>query len=309
MKKSISLSALSLLMFFISCEEILLEEDISASTVDLLAPANTTTIETSPVSFHWTAVEGASSYHFQIATPGFESPRQIMTDSILEGNWYSEVLLDGDYEWRVKAFNSGYGTAFSTAAFRVETNGDFSDQKVNLFSPSDNYLANTNTLTLNWGELEGATVYRVQIVQNGEVVEERTTAEGHIELQFPEGESTWRVRAENESSNTAFSSRVIFVDTVEPQTPQLIRPEDDANLPLPDVTFEWERNATSGSEEIDSIFVFRNLELSELAVKERVTTSYNTTLERGETYYWFMRSWDTAGNRGERSEVFSFTIE
>ncbi|MBZ9731338.1 hypothetical protein LB467_16740 [Salegentibacter sp. JZCK2] len=308
MKKFISLSLISLSLMFYSCEKILLEQDISISNVEMLAPGQGVTVQTSTISFRWTAVEGASTYHFQIATPGFLAPQQIITDSTTEDNFYLEELPEGDYEWRVKAINSGYSTSFSSASFRVEINEEFSDQRVNLFSPSDNYLSNENNMTLDWGEIEQASVYRVQIIQNGQVVTETTITGTNLTIGFPEGPTTWRVRAENDSQNTAYSERSIFVDTVEPETPRLISPADEADISVPEVTFEWERNNIQGSEEIDSIFVFKDLELSELVVKERVTTSYNKTLDRDETFYWFIRSYDAAGNWGGRSEVYSFTI-
>jgi hypothetical protein len=309
MRKFTTIAVLSLSMVLYSCEEILLVQDLTASTIELLAPAEGVVLDSLDNSFHWTALEGATHYHFQIATPGFAAPRQLVTDSTVTVNYYMQELLEGEYEWRVKAINSGYSTAFSSAAFRVERNEDFSDQQINLFSPSDNYLSKEKSITLEWEEIEEATLYRVQIIQNGQVLEEKTTMENSMTIAFPEGQSTWRVRAEIESRNTMFSERSILVDTVEPESPRLISPEDEAVLSLPDVTFEWERNNIPGSEEIDSIFVFKDLELSEMVLKERVTTSYSKTLNREETYYWFMRSYDIAGNRGEKSEVFSFTIE
>lgn len=300
---------LSLLLVFCSCEEILLEEDISTSTVELLTPGENAVIESSTISFRWSEVEAATAYQLQIATPGFAAPQQFITDITTEENVYSAELQEGDYEWRVRATNSGYNTAFSTAAFSVESTGEFSDQKLNLFSPSNDFLSNKNNITLNWGEIEGATLYRIQIVQNGQVVQEKTTTETDLDVTFPEGQSTWRIRAENEAENTLFSERGIFVDSVEPETPQLLKPTDKADLTVPTVIFEWNRSSIAGSEEIDSIFIFRNLKLSDLVSKDRVTTSYTTTLDREKTYYWFMRSYDAAGNIGDRSEVFSFTIE
>lgn len=309
MRKFTTPIILSLLLVFCSCEEILLEEDISTSTVELLTPGENAVIESSTISFRWSEVEAATEYQLQIATPGFAAPQQFITDISIEENFYSGELPEGDYEWRVRALNSNYNTAFSTAAFSVKDNEEFSDQQLNLFSPSNNLLSNKNTITLNWGEIEGAAMYRIQIVQNGQVVEEKTTAETHLDVSFPEGQSTWRIRAENEIENTLFSERGIFVDSVEPETPQLVKPADKADLDVPTVIFEWERRSSPGSEEIDSIFIFQNLELSDLVLKDRVTTSYTTTLDREKTYYWFMRSYDAAGNLGDRSEVFSFTIE
>lgn len=309
MKKSTTLIILSLLLVFCSCEEILLEEDISTSIVELLTPGENAVIESSTINFRWSEVEAATAYQVQIATPSFAAPQQIVTDVIIEENFYSEELPEGDYEWRVKATNSNYATAFSSKAFTVGANEDFSDQQLNLFSPSNNLLSNKNIITLNWGEIEGATMYRIQIVQNGQVVQEKTTTGTHLDVTFPEGQSTWKIRAENETENTLYSERGIFVDSVEPETPKLVKPADKADVEVPTVIFEWERGSNPGSEEIDSIFIFSNWGLSELVLKDRVTTSYTTTLDREKTYYWFMRSYDAAGNIGDRSEVYSFTIE
>ena len=309
MKKISGLLVLSLLFVFYSCEEILLEEDLSGSKVELLAPSEGTEVATSNVTFNWTVAEGATAYQFQIATPNFDAPQQIVVDTIVEENASSEELRGGSYEWRVRAFNSGFTTNYVSAEFTVKTTEDFSEQQVKLFSPSNNFLSSSDDIVLNWGEVEGANVYRVQVLQNEKVVVEKTTSETHLSMSFPKGQSTWRVRAENDSRNSLFSERIVFVDTKAPESPTLLRPADKANVSLPTVTFEWERNSVSGSEEIDSLFVFKDLELKDLVVKKRVTTSYVTTLDREETYYWFMRSYDAAGNVGERSEVFSFTIE
>ena len=309
MKKIKIFLSLSIPLMFYSCEEILMEEDLSGSKVELLAPAEGTTVPTSNVTFNWTMVEGASAYQLQIATPNFDAPQQVVVDKIVEENSTSEELQEGSYEWRVRALNSGFATIFTSAEFTVKTTEDFSEQQVKLFSPSNNFLSNSRDMVLNWGEVEGAVAYRLQIVQNDKVVVEKTTSETHLSMDFPEGQSTWRVRAENDSRNTLYSERTVFVDTEAPESPTLLRPADKANFSLPSVTFEWDRNSVEGSEEIDSLFVFKNLELTDLMVKERVTTSYVTTLDREETYYWFMRTYDAAGNIGERSEVFSFTIE
>lgn len=309
MKKNKIFLLLSISLVFFSCEKILLEKDLTSSKVELLAPAVGTSIGTSNVTFNWTVVEGATAYQFQVATPNFDAPQQIVVDKIVEENSSSEELQEGNYEWRVRALNSGFTTTYASAEFTVKTIEDFSEQQVNLFLPSNNFLSSSRDLVLNWGEVEGAIVYRVQILQDEKVVVKNTTSETHVIMNFPEGQSTWRIRAENDSRNTLYSERTVFVDTEAPVSPTLFRPADKANLSLSKVSFEWERNSIEGSEEIDSLFVFKDLELTDLVVKDRVTTSYVSTLDREETYYWFMRSYDAAGNVGERSDVFSFTIE
>ncbi len=301
----IFLSLFILSMF--SCEEILFEKDISTAQLELLAPRNNSLIKASTIFFSWTKVEGATAYEVQLATPDFENAQQIVFNSIVEENSYSEDLLPGDYKWRVRAVNSGYSTVFGSAIFTVESNEDFSSNRVVLLAPQDNYITNSDNISLEWQEVDQATAYRIQVVESSLVKIEETTPETSFDMEFPEGEFIWKVRAENETQNTFYTSRNILVDRTSPNTPTLTRPVDKSITNNPSLTFEWDRTAISGSVEIDSLFIFKDAELEDLVKKERVDTSFSTLLERQNTYYWFMKSYDKAGNESEESEVFSFT--
>jgi hypothetical protein len=309
MRKLKAFVGVGLSLLIISCEEILLEQDITNKTVEIIAPAGGTVVGSPDVTFNWTALEGASFYHLQIATPDFVAPQQLITDSIVEGNFYFQELTENEYEWRVNALNSGYHTSYASAPFGVNVPGDFSDQHVNLYSPSDNYLSQTRSVALNWEEIENATVYRIQILKEGQLVDEKTTAQTNFQMEMAEGEFIWRVRAENEFNTTFYSERNIFIDTEKPNTPQLLNPVDNLELSTTAVAFQWFREEINGSDEVDSLFIFKDIELNQLVEKDQVTTSHSTILERGETYYWLMKSYDAAGNIGDQSSVFSFSIE
>lgn len=302
----IFLSLFILSMF--SCEEILFEKDISTAQLEILAPRNNSLIKASTIFFSWTKVEGATTYEVQLATPNFESAQQIIFNSIVEEISYSDDLLPGDYEWRVRAVNSGYSTAFASALFTVESNEAFSSNRLVLLTPQDNYITNSANITLEWQEVDQATAYRIQVVENSLVKIEETTEDTSFDMEFPEGEFIWKVRAENETQNTFYTGRNILVDRTSPNTPTLTRPVDKSTTNDPSLTFEWDRTAISGSVEIDSLFIFKDAGLKDLVKKERVANSYTTLLERQNTYYWFMKSYDMAGNESEESEVFSFTI-
>lgn len=295
-------------MIMISCEEILFEEDISTAQVEIVSPIEGSVIKASNVSFHWTLVEGANSYQVQIATPDFEQPQQLVVDIEVEENSFSEELFENEYEWRVRALNSGYSTPFVSAGFTIEDQEDFSSRRVILVSPTDDLVTNQNNINLQWMEVEGAAIYRIQIMEMGNLIKEQTTDKTEINLNFPDGEFIWKVRAENETQNTFYSSRKILIDVSAPAIPELIKPADEADLSTESVTFEWERESTPGATEIDSLFVFQDVKLEKLVEKEQVTTSYNSILQRQKTYYWYIRSYDKAGNISEPSEVFSFTI-
>lgn len=291
-----------------SCEEILLEEDISLAPLEILAPKDSTLVRASAIVFSWTKVQGATSYQLQIATPNFEEASQILIDTEVEENSFTEELPKNNYEWRVKAVNSGYEGPFSFAYFKVEDIEDFSSSRVVLIAPEDNYSTNNLNVDLEWREVEGATEYRLQIFKENNLFKEETTSNTNIIIAFPEGEFTWKVRAENDTQNTFYSERSIIVDTLNPNTPKLLKPTDSIALASGNLTFEWQREPLEGSSEKDSLFVFKDFDLQELVKKEQVNISYSMVLDDQETYYWFMKSYDEAGNESEISEVFSFTI-
>jgi len=106
-------------MLFLSCEELLTEEDITEETVVLTAPSDEAAFTETDIVLSWEPVEGADSYQLQIATPSFEAALQIVEDSVLAENHFPAHLDPNDYEWRVKALNSAYETEFSTQSFTI----------------------------------------------------------------------------------------------------------------------------------------------------------------------------------------------
>ncbi len=299
---------LGLILTFSSCEEILFEPDITNTTIEVLAPKENTVLTSSTVFFQWAAVEGATSYEVQLATPNFENARQIVFNTTVEETSYSEELPPNDYEWKVRAQNSGYSSAFNSARFKVETNEVFSSERVALISPPNNYITNKSKITLEWQEVDNAQIYRLQVLENSELKLEETNVNNSVEIDFPEGEFTWEIRAENETQNTIYTGRTILVDTTSPNTTTLLKPENNSTTSNTSLTFEWDRTPKVGSVEGDSLYIFKDVELQDLEKKARVTNSYTAILNRQKTYYWYMKSFDEAGNQSQRSEVFSFTV-
>ena len=293
----------------VSCEEILLEEEIIESEFQLFAPSENSTVKTSHVHFTWSAVEGGRQYQIQIAAPDFQAPMQVIT-KMVEENQTSVDLNEGNYEWRVQATNSGYETPFSLPTrFKVALSDNFSDQALALISPPEGYVSPYQKVELTWRAIEEAGLYRIQIIEEGEVIQEEITSEMTIQVDFPEGESNWKVRAENEAQNTLFAERTITIDTRSPNVPELISPADEEELTGTEVSFIWRREAIDGTGEVDSLFIFGDQELQELVEKARVNSSYDITLERDSTYYWYVKAYDEAGNQSAESEFFSFSTK
>jgi hypothetical protein len=107
------------LVFLLSNCGAIFVEDISTETVVLLAPSNGSVISNGTVQLNWQEVGDVIEYKIQIATPSFSNANQILLDSITTRTVISKDLNVGDYEWRVKASNTGYSTNYSTASFSV----------------------------------------------------------------------------------------------------------------------------------------------------------------------------------------------
>lgn len=153
----------------LACEDILEVSDISEQTVNLLAPSNGTVLEDNTINLNWEGVEEATGYNVQVASPSFDNAAQILLDSIIEIDTMGylptrlqQSLFNGSYEWRVKAFNSGFETLYSSNSFQVNGDEDLDLTPPNtpqLLSP-DNGSDSSNTeveFTWNREDVSGTT--------------------------------------------------------------------------------------------------------------------------------------------------------
>lgn len=104
----------------LACEETIFEPDISGETVQLLAPTDGSVVTTEAVQFNWDEIDGASDYRLQVATPNFTNASQVIVDTTVTSLSFLERVTSGNYQWRVRAQNSGHQTSYSLATFSVE---------------------------------------------------------------------------------------------------------------------------------------------------------------------------------------------
>lgn len=309
MKKS--LYALFFLCSFIlcaSCDAILFEEDISNETIVLVAPSDQSEFFTTGVTFSWENVPEATSYQIQIAKPDFSNPTQLVLDTIIKTTSFIKQLPLASYEWRVKALNSSYSTAFVTRKFVVLSDKDFASNTVVLSAPANNVVITTALQRMTWQPIIGAKNYQIQIYDVSSVlVKEETVTTTSYEFLFPEGDFSWRVKSVNGDMNTLYSSRTITVDTKAPAIAQQQLPLDKSETTVKDISFQWSRATVVGTVEADSIFICTDAGLKNIKLKNGVTSPFSTTLEVG-VYYWYVKSFDKAGNT-TKSVVFSFTVK
>ena len=112
------LSLVFLLLFIVSCEAVFVE-DISADTIQILAPTANSQVSSGNITFNWQLLDEAEMYEIQIASPNFQNASQIFLDSVVIQNSIGKSLDAGEYQWRVKAMNSEYETEYSTVSFTV----------------------------------------------------------------------------------------------------------------------------------------------------------------------------------------------
>ena len=297
-----------LVITLFSCEEILMEKDISQETVQLLAPANNAQFFSTGVTFTWESVANATGYKIQIAKPDFINTAQIILDTTITNTSYIQQLPIGEYQWRVKAVNNSYSTTYSQRALYVVSTDDFQNNTVVLTSPSNNFITKTAQQSLSWESIIGATNYQLQISNSSNVlVLDQSTTNTTYNYTFPEGSYLWKVRATNGTSYTLYSSRAILVDLTPPNVPNLINPVNSSTLSSGNVSFQWSRTPINGSSEKDSIYIYTNSTLTNLESKTQATSPYTKTLSSG-TYYWRVKAFDSAGNVGNTSATANFTI-
>lgn len=213
MKKAIS-NLVFIFFIFFSCEEIFYETDISEAVIEILAPTNNAELSIGTQTFSWKLIEGSEGYIIQIATPNFENATQIELDSITKETSMTKELVSNDYQWRIKALNSEYETAFTTASFKVKT--DISDSVVAILAPANNAELSIGTQTFTWNPVEGAEEYVIQIAtpdfENAtQIVLDLNTTETSMTKDLIVNDYQWRIKAMNSGSETTYTTNSFSV--------------------------------------------------------------------------------------------------
>lgn len=308
MKKRILLGLTILFLF--ACEAVFVE-DISSSYVTLIAPSNSTSVKTGTIRFLWEKVNEANEYKLQIATPSFTNASQIVLDTTVTSNIFPYKLNAGEYEWRVKAKNSDYETAFEMYSLNV-TDSDIANAETELLLPLENEITNVVSQNLIWSAVQDASEYRVQIYTpdvQGSLVKDVIVTETEYIHEFSEGEFTWQVRPQSDTQNGKYTARKITVDSKKPNKPENTVPENNHTQSETTIDFTWTRTDMAGTAEIDSIYVFTDVNLTQLSFKiEGINKTYKKENLEANTYYWYVKAFDKAKNESEKSNTFLVTI-
>ena len=102
-----------------SCEE-LTQTDLTDKQIVLTAPVDNLTTTATANTFAWDPTNGAAKYQLQIVSPKFDSVVRFVVDSSFSKTTFTYTLTPGQYQWRVRASNSGSQTAYFTRTITIQ---------------------------------------------------------------------------------------------------------------------------------------------------------------------------------------------
>ncbi|WP_046745016.1 hypothetical protein [Kordia zhangzhouensis] len=308
------------LLLFLSCDDIL-EEDLSNDLVIPIMPSEGSTIVNNLVNFSWQSLEGADNYRLQLVRPSQNN--MILLDSLVSGTSFQYPLEPGMYQWRVRGENFAYDTAYSfPISFTVEASSDLTNQTLLLNTPSANLYTNTTNLLFTWNELQFADSYTFELIKNlngqttltqqGDITGTNYSVNASV---FDEDAAyIWKVKAVNSNSETAYTSRSIYIDRQAPNQPLLVSPANEEIITAIAIDFNWTTGQDSGNvqSEVSSILeIAQDANFNTIIESFTVTngTSQQVDIPNVGTYYWRVKTKDVAGNSSSYSISRSFTTE
>ena len=307
-----------------SCSDIIVPDDIEDETVELIAPSNNLKTSMQTHTFWWEKINAAEGYNLQIVSPDFDNPERLVLDSNIVGDKFTITLADEEYQWRVIGFNEVYESKFDVFDLLIQNDsaGNLSNQIVNLQSPSNDLCSNNQTLTFLWDALTAADQYVLQIGNQdfSDLLLNVDLTDNFFEFSIAdEGRYYWRIRAENQSSQsfTEWSNAAFEIDRTPSAAPILNSPENNANLDYQNQNADLVWTFATDSV-LDSLFIYADEFGDTLLFKIGLeTSSFNledspidfSTISFEEDYYWELNSTDKAGNVSGLSEFRAFYIE
>lgn len=297
------------LMIFSACEKVF-EENIDKDKVIILTPADSSSVSSQTITFWWNEIEGATEYELQVVSPNFDSINALLLDTLLSKNKFVFNFAPGKYQCRVRALNSAYATNYTIHSFSLDSTLDLNNQLVSIISPADSFYTNDSRINFSWQPLLAANDYRFEIGQpdfSGTIILDVNLTQTNINYTLDEGIYTWRVRGQNNSSNTGYSTRTVIIDSTVPITPALTSPQNNAVINNDSVSLVW-----SGESNFlfDSVYVYQDsLATTSVASVKTNNRRYIFEGSLGENYFWRVKTIDLAGNVGQFSLLRKFSFQ
>lgn len=297
----------------LACDDIL-EEDIATDSVVLLAPVDSMVTDSFSITFWWEELEGASDYLLQVVSPSFESPFQLLVDTVIATNKFTYTFAPGNYQWRVKGQNFGFGTDFSSRTFVIDSSGNLSSQPLKLIAPENGFITNDTIIKFSWESIPIAEEYLFEIITPPAFFQ--ITTETSIEVTFDKADAReeWRVTAFNENSITRSDIFEFTIDVTSPEKPSPVNPENEAIFNSLPIGLTW--NSPADDRDRDSLFVYVGDQNTLLNGFPVATTNTTFTFSSNDPdpldigiYFWAVKTVDRAGNVSDFSEMRKFELQ
>src|SRR5690606_13967275 len=126
-----------------------------------------------------------------------------------------------------------------------------------------------------------------------------------------DAEYRWRVKGVNETSETEFTSRSIFIDTQIPNIPSLDSPADESSSVTRTIIFNWDNGTDAGnvkSETTGTVEIASDENFNTVIATGEGGDSYQHTFENPGIYFWRVMAADEAGNTSDYSKVWKITV-
>jgi YVTN family beta-propeller protein len=282
-------------------------------TIDTTGPAAPTLIcptdnfitnDTLPV-FFWHDNIDADSFNLVISTAKTEEVNIVLTDTFYIS---SSGLSQGIYTWQVRGIDAvgNWGGFSSTWTLTI----DITPPNIPaLITPDDSLLTNNTLPEFSWSAVIGANNYNL-VVDNGtktDVINIETSALSYTPASpLLEGIYAWSVKAQDSAGNWSdFAPVNVFtIDTTPSIPPVLQTPVNNAIINLVQPEFTWDSVP-------DAKFYNVIIETGKWIVYDETASATRFIpwpLLEG-VYSWKVKSRDWAGNWGEFSNAWNFTID
>ncbi|HXA17540.1 MAG TPA: hypothetical protein VN380_11140 [Thermoanaerobaculia bacterium] len=217
----------------------------SPGSATLLSPANGATGVTSPVTFQWTAVSGATNYVVW-GTPSTTSPSssERFTIGTTSSTQLTATVPQGGLSWYVEADFGNCPTATYSKLFTLTVSTPLicSTTPATLIAPANNATGLTSPVTFQWSPVSGASGYKLYIAEaneSGDLI--GTTTKTSLTTLVPGGSLTWWVVTTFAGCPDVMSAKSTFFSGTAATcgaTPTLTSPADGATVSSP-VTLSW----------------------------------------------------------------------
>lgn len=262
------------------------------SRVVLASPANTEQLKTNSPVLRWVrSTPEVQRYRVQLYNAmGTVIADSVLTDSLLP----IYVLPASSYTWRVMAQNaSGWGEWSSIWQFKSVP----FPQTPQLLTPANAMVLAKDSITLAWRQsTPNITAYQIEVkLDTTTLVVESLITDTTLALSMlkPLAWHTWRVRAQNTSGWSAWSSRWSFRYLPIPTTVELTLPADTARLHVDSVRLAWLKSSAEVTNYHLEVTLGDSIVYSDSSLT--VLTKAITGLTKDNAYQWRVRAKNQSG--------------